>query len=93
LLLAARPGTIHRFDARARPIPTSHFRCSTHAFGVGGAIELALTMNPLHASLTVFGIEGKAFGPNTEFSPDVEKAVGQAVELVLLQIRASGHDG
>jgi len=50
-------------------------------------------MNPLHASLTVFGIEGKAFGPNTEFSPDVEKAVGQAVELVLLQIRASGHDG
>ena len=83
----ARPGTIHRFDARARPIPTSHFRCSTHAFGVGGAIELARTMNLLPTSLTVFGIEGKAFDPGTELSPDLEKAVGQAVELVVDQIR------
>jgi hydrogenase maturation protease len=37
----ALPGTIRRFDARAQPIPKDAFRCSTHAFGVAEAIELA----------------------------------------------------
>ena len=89
----AKPGTIHRFDARARPIPASCFRCSTHAFGVGEAIELARTLNRLPANLTVFGIEGKVFNTGTGLSPDVQEATGQVVELVLLQIRALGQIG
>ena len=89
----AKPGTIHRFDARARPIPASYFRCSTHAFSVGEAIELARTLNRLPANLTVFGIEGKVFNTGTGLSPDVQEATGQVVELVLLQIRALGQIG
>ena len=35
------PGHVHRFDATTGPIPARAFRSSTHAFGVGEAIELA----------------------------------------------------
>ena len=35
------PGTVSRFDASDEPLPARAFRSSTHAFGVGEAIELA----------------------------------------------------
>jgi hydrogenase maturation protease len=89
----AKPGMIHHFDARAHPIPTSYFRCSTHAFGVGEAIELARTLNQLPSNLTVFGIEGKIFNAGTGLSLDVQEAMKQVLELVLLQIRAAGQNG
>jgi len=38
----AAPGTVQRFDATAAPIPARlESSCSTHAFGLGQAIELA----------------------------------------------------
>lgn len=71
----AAPGTIHRFDATAAPIPERSFRGSTHALGVGDAIELARALGRLPRTLVVYGIEGRAFGTGAPMTPEVAAAV------------------
>ena len=57
----AEPGTLHRFDATAEPLPAELFRSSTHALGVADAVELARELDRLPARLAVYGIEGEDF--------------------------------
>jgi len=84
----ARPGTIHRFDARKRPIPRALLRYSTHGFSVADAIELARALDTLPPRVTVYGIEGSDFQAGAGLSPDVEKAVKRVVEVVLVELRS-----
>jgi hydrogenase maturation protease len=83
-----KSGSIHRLDAQAQQIPRSLFQYSTHASGVGDAIELARTLNELPRRLIVCGIEGKSFNAGTQLSLEVEKAIGKLTELVLQEIRS-----
>jgi len=83
------PGTIHRFDASAQPIPKSSFRCSTHAFGVAEAIDLARALGNIPQRLMVYGIEGKNFAAVVGLSAEVEKAAGEAARQAL--VRATGY--
>jgi hydrogenase maturation protease len=69
------PGTVHRFDAAHGAIPERVFRSSTHAFGIGEAIELARALGRLPASVIVYGIEGAEFGGGEGLSPEVVAAV------------------
>jgi hydrogenase maturation protease len=75
----AEPGTVHRFDATAEPLP-AHLRgsSSTHALGLAEAIELGRALGRLPARLIVYGIEGERFEAGTELTP----AVAAAVEAV-----------
>jgi hydrogenase maturation protease len=77
------PGTIHRFDASAEPVPARSFRSSTHAFGVGEAIELARALGKLPATVVVYGIEGERFAAGEGLSPAVSAAVEPAVNAVM----------
>ena len=79
----ATPGTLHRFEAHDRPIPTSLRYASTHAFGVAEAIELARALSLLPQRLIVYGIEGLRFEAGAGLSPEVELTV----EQVLKQLR------
>ena len=85
----AKPGTIHRIDARAQRIPTGLLRYSTHAFSVGEAVELARAMNRLPPRMVVFGIEGERFDEGTVLSRAVQGSVDTVVDLVLKQLRAA----
>ncbi len=78
----APPGTVHRFDALTEPLPAVSFRGSTHAMGLGEAIELARTLDRLPAHLAVVAIEGAAFDLGAPLSPEVAAAVGRAAEAV-----------
>ncbi len=80
------PGTIHRFDANAQPIPKISFRCSTHAFGVAEAIEMARALGALPQCLVVYGIEGKNFAAGVELSAEVEEAAGEAARQLLTEV-------
>ena len=71
----APPGTIHRFDARAAPLPAAHLRSSTHAFGVADAIELARVLGRLPSRLDVLAIEGSNFELGAAMTPPVTVAV------------------
>jgi hydrogenase maturation protease len=79
----APPGTIHRLDPLAAPIPASLSQGSTHAFGLAETIELARALDRLPDELTVYGIEGERFTAVEELSP----AVAAAVEQVRMELR------
>ena len=79
----AEPGTLHRFDASVDPIPAGVFRSSTHAFGVGDAIELARALGRLPRHVVVYGVEGGEFAAGSGLSPAVEAAVAPTAELLL----------
>lgn len=76
----APPGTIHRFDAAARPLPVRVLvSSSSHAFGVAEAIELGRSLARLPRSLTAYAIEGANFEAGTEMSPEVNAGVDSLV--------------
>jgi len=79
----ATPGTIHRFDASIEPVPARSFRSSTHAFGVGEAIELARALGKLPGTVVVYGIEGEEFSAGEGLSAAVAAAVEPAVDAVM----------
>jgi hydrogenase maturation protease len=83
----AAPGTIHRMDARARQIPRRLFHCSTHAFSVAEAVELARALDQL-PHLVLYGIEGKDFGAGAGLSAEVEQAAVEVTARVLDELGA-----
>jgi len=89
----AAPGTVHRLEAHARPVPGSFFHRSTHAINVADAIELARSLGELPPRLVVYGIEGKSFEAGAGLSPEVEKAVQEVVDAVRQELRAIGVAG
>jgi hydrogenase maturation protease len=86
----AKPGTIHRIDARTQHIPRALFRYSTHTFSVGEAVKLARVMNQLPRHMVLYGIEGGSFEAGMVLSRSVEEAVPKVIELVLKQIQSVG---
>jgi hydrogenase maturation protease len=80
------PGQLHRFDAVAAPVPARAFGSSTHAFGVGEAIELARALGKLPPAVVVIGIEGQEFAAGEGLSSAVEAAVQPAAEAVLREL-------
>jgi hydrogenase maturation protease len=73
------PGDLYRFDATREPLPAETFRSSTHALGVGDAIELARELDRLPPRLAVYGIEGESFEAGEWLTPAVEATVSKLV--------------
>ena len=84
----AAPGAIARLEPLAQPIPRGFFPCSTHAFGVVEAIELARALEQLPPRLIVYGIEGKQFDIGGELSAEVLQAIPQVVQQIENEIIA-----
>jgi len=83
----AEPGMLHRVDAGAGAVPASVFRSSsTHAFGVGEAVELARALGTLPGRLVLYGIEGGEFVAGEGLTAAVEAAVEPAVRAVLEEL-------
>ena len=85
-LSGAPPGTIHRLDANAGPLPQAMFAMSTHAMGVAEAIELARTLGELPARCIVFAIEGASFDLGQQPTPQVAAAIDEVMARVLDEI-------
>jgi hydrogenase maturation protease len=86
----AAPGHVLRFDAGAQPIPHALFRCSTHAFGVAEAVELARALGELPPHLVVYGVVGASWEHGEtpcqqvmSAIPDVERAIMAEVERLI----------
>jgi hydrogenase maturation protease len=84
------PGTVHRFDASGDPLPARVFRSSTHAFGVGDAVELARALDRLPRQIVIYGVEGGQFTAGTGLSPEVESAIEQVAEEVVRELQGDG---
>jgi hydrogenase maturation protease len=85
-------GTITVWDARVAPVVDDYFRCSTHAFGIAGAIELARILDLLPPKLLICGIEAAQFRMGSEPSAEVRRAVeevtGQIARRVAMCVTA-----
>lgn len=83
----AEPGTLHRFDATAEPLPVELFRSSTHALGIADAVELARELERLPPRLAVYGIEGESFETGEGLTPAVEATVDSLVAELCAELR------
>jgi hydrogenase maturation protease len=80
------PGKVRVWDAHADTLPEDFSPCSTHAFGVREAVELARALNRLPQTLLIYGIEGKRFCPGASLSPEVELAVETVTERMVMRL-------
>ena len=88
----APPGTVHRWEAHERSLPRVVVASSTHAFGVGEAIEIARALDRLPGRVVVYGIEGACFVPGTAPSPEVEGALpGLAARVLREAVELAGR--
>jgi hydrogenase maturation protease len=79
----APPGTVYQFEAGSEPLPARLFgTSSTHALGLGEAVELARSLGRLPSRVLVYGIEGTAFSFGKGLTPDVAAAADRVVEEV-----------
>jgi hydrogenase maturation protease len=84
----APAGTLHRFDASDAPVPSRELRSSTHALGIGEALELARALGRLPRRTVVFGVEGSEFNTSEEMTPAVREGVSRATVRVLEEVAA-----
>jgi hydrogenase maturation protease len=79
----APPGTVHRFDVSDGPLPRElRGSTSTHAVGLGEAIELARALGRLPPRVVVYGVEGARFATGVGLSYEVEAALAPLVEAI-----------
>lgn len=76
-------GAVLRFDASAEGLPASVAAASTHALGLGDAIEIARALGRLPGRLIVYGVEGARFEAGATVSEPVAAALEEAAEAVL----------
>jgi hydrogenase maturation protease len=85
----APAGTIHRVDASAEAIPARlESSSSTHAVGVGEAVELARALGRLPPATILYGIEGARFDTGSPISAEVQAVIPALAEAVLAQALA-----
>lgn len=90
----ADAGTIQRLDATVEPLPASVAGApSTHAVGLGQAIELGRALGRLPGKLIVYGIEGDSFTAGEELSPRVAEALKSLVEQVHHEVLHTADGG
>jgi hydrogenase maturation protease len=81
------PGTVHRFDAVADPVPPPAFRLrGTHTFSVAEVVDLARAIGRLPRRLVVYGIEGEGFRAGTGMSEPVAAAVPDVVSRIVREL-------
>ena len=85
VVTGSAPGTIHTWDASARPLTREAFRCSTHTLGVADTVELARALGRLPERVTIYGIEGVRFEPGAAPLPVVAAAVDELVRILSAQ--------
>jgi hydrogenase maturation protease len=85
----AVPGTIHRFEAQAGPLPTELKHHSSHSIGVAEAVEVARALGRLPPRLVIYGVEGRLFNPGQGLSPEVERAVEEVASRLISELRTS----
>jgi len=79
----APAGTVTVVNVTDAPLPPSLGAASTHALGLGEAIELARVLKRLPERLVVVGVEASELGLGGPLSPAVAAAVLPATRAVL----------
>lgn len=74
------PGTVHRFEIPAQPLPKSVFCTSTHALSLADVIHLAQTLDALPPEVIVYGIEAGSFEHGRGLTEKVKASADKLAE-------------
>lgn len=91
VMTGAAPGAITARDGNLSPITGDTRGCTTHAFGVAEAVELARVLGRLPHRLSIYGIEGRKFELGSAPSPEVAQAVERLVRQLVRQQSADSR--
>jgi hydrogenase maturation protease len=86
------PGTLHRVDAVAEPLPAVLAGPSTHALGLAEAVELGRALGRLPRRLVVYGIEAASFEAGAEPDAAVREAAERAAAAAAEELRGAGSE-
>ncbi len=82
-------GALRRIDASCEPVPAGlRSSTSTHAVGVGEAIELARAVDRLPPTVLVHGVQGESFDTGSPISAAGRAAIAPLAERVRYEIAA-----
>jgi hydrogenase maturation protease len=82
-----QPGAIRRIDASRTPLPPAlGGSTSTHAVGLGEALELARALGRLPRRVVVYAIEGRRFEAGAPMSDAVRSGVDELAEHLLEEV-------
>lgn len=82
----ASPGTIHRLEAGAEPLPRDMARCSSHGLGLAEAVQLGRVLGRLPARLVIYAVEAKSLEPGAALSREVTAAAARVVRNIEAEI-------
>jgi hydrogenase maturation protease len=85
----AAPGMMTKWDAAKTPLPADQFCCSTHAFGIAEAVEIARSLGRLPRRLVIYGIEGASFELGGAPSVEVVAAVGRVAQEIARSVQST----
>jgi hydrogenase maturation protease len=85
----AAVGTIHHVDVGDGSLPRELRLASTHALGVGEALDLGRALGRAPRRVVVLGVEGAAFGMGDRMTPSVEGALDGLVSAALEELGAA----
>jgi len=80
------PGQIRRIDAIAETVPRDASFASSHALGLGEAIELARTLGTAPPAMVVYAVEGACFDDGMGLSPLVARAIEEVADRVVADV-------
>ena len=76
------PGTLLSWNAVANPLPRAQFQCSTHAWGLAEAVELARALGRLPDKLIIYGIEAGSLAAGGTLTPQVSRTVEEVATRI-----------
>jgi hydrogenase maturation protease len=85
------PGTVRRFDAAERALPSGLADVSSHGFGLAQALELARALGSVPRRCIVYAIEGRQFEPGTPLSPETAHAAAGVADRILDELRSTAN--
>jgi len=88
----ARPGTIHRIETGAQPLPKTLARCSSHGLGLAEAVQLGAALDRMPVRLVVYAIEAQTFQIGVPLSLEVAASTLQVAQDIEDEINALAND-
>lgn len=85
------PGRVVRFTPPEVQLKTVEPALSPHEIGLWEVLALAETLEVIPAEVVIIGIQPSRLGEGAELSPEVERAIPQAIRTVLNELDAVGR--
>ena len=86
VVTGAPPGTVHRVDVGEGSLPRDLRLASSHAVGVGDALELGRATGLAPRRVVVLGIEGATFAMGDELTPAVAAVLDEVAAAALAEL-------